>query len=38
MLTIIYLKLGAERLAPPVPKDVLLSNQSKHFLKECFHV
>lgn len=30
-------KLGAERLAPPVPKDVILTNQSSHFLKECFH-
>jgi len=30
-------KLGAERLAPPVPQDVVLSNQSSHFLKECFH-
>ncbi|KAH8918760.1 Pkinase-domain-containing protein [Atractiella rhizophila] len=31
-------KLGAERLAPPVPSDVTLSQVAAHFLSNCFIV
>jgi len=32
------LQLGAERLAPPVPDDVKLSEAGDHFLSSCFIV
>lgn len=31
-------KIGAERLAPPVPEDVKLSAAAEHFLSDCFIV
>ncbi|KEI36651.1 uncharacterized protein L969DRAFT_20042 [Mixia osmundae IAM 14324] len=29
-------KLGAERLAPPIPRDVKLTTMSAHFISQCF--
>lgn len=31
-------KLGAERLAPPVPADVTLSDTADSFLKDCLQM
>ena len=34
-LTRFSLQLGAERLAPPIPDDVVLSKAASHFLSNC---
>lgn len=31
-------KIGAERRAPPVPKDVKISKPAAHFLRNCFEI
>lgn len=37
-LVLMAVQLGAERLAPPIPSDVLLTDASSHFLSECFRM